>query len=226
MTRTTFDPTDRTTVRRLPKRASYDREAVYSILDEALICHVGFVIEGKPVVIPTIHARLGDRLYLHGSQASRMLRTLRDGVEACVTVTLLDGLVIARSAFHHSMNYRSVVVYGVATEVTDRQEKLTALGAIVEHVVPGRSADARGPNETELRATLVLSLPLEEVSAKIRTGGPIDDDDDYALPIWAGELPLTLTPAAPVADPRLPPEIELPGYVVRYQRRGGILPFR
>ena len=226
MTRTTFDPTDRTTVRRLPKRASYDREAVYSILDEALICHVGFVIEGKPVVIPTIHARKGDRLYLHGSQASRMLRTLRDGVEACVTVTLLDGLVIARSAFHHSMNYRSVVVYGVATEVTDRQEKLTALGAIVEHVVPGRSADARGPNETELRATLVLSLPLEEVSAKIRTGGPIDDDDDYALPIWAGELPLTLTPAAPVADPRLPPEIELPGYVVRYQRRGGILPFR
>ena len=224
MTRTTFDPTDRTTVRRLPKRASYDREAVYSILDEALICHVGFVIEGKPVVIPTIHARQGDRLYLHGSQASRMLRTLRDGVEACVTVTLLDGLVIARSAFHHSMNYRSVVVYGVATEVTDRQEKLTALGAIVEHVVPGRSADARGPNETELRATLVLSLPLEEVSAKIRTGGPIDDDDDYALPIWAGELPLTLTPAAPVADPRLPPEIELPGYVARYRRRGGILP--
>ena len=224
MTGTTFEATDRTTVRRLAKRGSYDRQTVYSILDEALICHVGFVIEGKPVVIPTIHARQGDRLYLHGSQASRMLRTLRDGVEACVTVTLVDGLVIARSAFHHSMNYRSVVVYGVATEVTDRLEKLTALDAIVEHVVPGRSADARAPNETELRGTLVLSLPLEEVSAKIRTGAPIDDDDDYALPIWAGEIPFTLTPATPIADPRLSPEIALPDYVARYRRRSGTLP--
>lgn len=216
--RATFETTDRTTVRRLPKRAAYDRQTVYSILDEALICHVGFVVEGKPVVIPTIHARLNDRLYVHGSQASRMLRTLREGVDVCVTVTLLDGLVIARSAFHHSMNYRSVVVYGVATEVIDRGEKLTALETIVEHVVPGRSADARGPSEAELRGTLVLSLSLEEVSAKIRTGGPIDDDEDYALPIWAGELPFSLTPAVPIADSRLSPEIALPDYVARYRR--------
>jgi nitroimidazol reductase NimA-like FMN-containing flavoprotein (pyridoxamine 5'-phosphate oxidase superfamily) len=221
MSGSAFEATDRTTVRRLAKRGSYDRETVYAILDEALICHVGFVIDGKPVVIPTIHARRDDRLYLHGSQASRMLRTLRDGVDACVTVTLLDGLVIARSAFHHSMNYRSVVVYGVATEVSDREEKLTALGAIVEHVVPGRSADARGPSEAELRSTLVLSLPLEEVSAKIRTGGPIDDDEDYALPIWAGHVPFKLTPGVPVADSRLDPEIGVPDYIARYKRKVG-----
>jgi nitroimidazol reductase NimA-like FMN-containing flavoprotein (pyridoxamine 5'-phosphate oxidase superfamily) len=213
-----FETTDRTTVRRLPKRASYDRQTVYSILDEALICHVGFVVEGKPVVIPTIHARLNDCLYLHGSQASRMLRTLRGGVDVCLTVTLLDGLVIARSAFHHSMNYRSVVVYGVATEVSDGEEKLTALETIVEHVVPGRFAHARRPSEAELQGTLVLSLPLEEVSAKIRTGAPIDDDEDYALPIWAGEIPLDLTPGVPIADSRLSPGIALPDYVARYRR--------
>ncbi len=216
--RATFETTDRTTVRRLPKRAAYDRQTVYSILDEALICHVGFVVEGKPVVIPTIHARLNDLLYVHGSQASRMLRALREGADVCVTVTLFDGLVIARSAFHHSMNYRSVVVYGVATEVSDRGEKLTALETIVEHVVPGRSADARGPSEAELRGTIVLSLPLEEVSAKIRTGGPIDDEADYSLPIWAGELPFSLRPAVPIADSRLSPEIALPDYVARYRR--------
>jgi nitroimidazol reductase NimA-like FMN-containing flavoprotein (pyridoxamine 5'-phosphate oxidase superfamily) len=218
MERPIFETTDRTTVRRLPKRASYDRQTVYSILDEALICHVGFVVEGKPVVIPTIHARLNDCLYLHGSQASRMLRTLRGGVDVCLTVTLLDGLVIARSAFHHSMNYRSVVVYGVATEVSDGEEKLTALETIVEHVVPGRFAHARRPSEAELQGTLVLSLPLEEVSAKIRTGGPIDDDEDYALPIWAGEIPLDLTPGVPIADSRLSPGIALPDYVARYRR--------
>jgi nitroimidazol reductase NimA-like FMN-containing flavoprotein (pyridoxamine 5'-phosphate oxidase superfamily) len=222
MSGTTFDATERTTVRRLAKRGSFDRATVYSILDEALFCHVGFVIEGKPVVIPTIHARRGDLLYLHGSQANRMLRTLRGGVEACVTVTLLDGLVIARSAFHHSMNYRSVVVYGVATEVTDRDEKLIALETIVEHVVPGRTADARGPTDAELRGTLVLSIPLEEVSAKIRTGGPIDDEEDYALPIWAGELPFTVTPATPIADSRLAPDIALPDYIARYERPAGI----
>jgi nitroimidazol reductase NimA-like FMN-containing flavoprotein (pyridoxamine 5'-phosphate oxidase superfamily) len=218
MERPIFETTDRTTVRRLPKRASYDRQTVYSILDEALICHVGFVVEGKPVVIPTIHARLNDCLYLHGSQASRMLRTLRGGVDVCLTVTLLDGLVIARSAFHHSMNYRSVVVYGVATEVSDGEEKLTALKTIVEHVVPGRFAHARRPSEAELQGTLVLSLPLEEVSAKIRTGAPIDDDEDYALPIWAGEIPLNLTPGVPIADSRLSPGIALPDYVARYRR--------
>jgi nitroimidazol reductase NimA-like FMN-containing flavoprotein (pyridoxamine 5'-phosphate oxidase superfamily) len=209
--------TDRTTVRRLPKRGSYDRDLVYAILDEAYICHVGFVVDGKPVVIPTIHWREGDRLYLHGSGASRMLRTLRDGVEACVTVTLLDGLVLARSAFHHSMNYRSAVVFGRATEVTGEEKRL-ALTALVEHVCRGRSAEARGPNEVELNQTLVLSLPIEEASAKVRTGGPIDDEEDYALPIWAGVLPLRVVPQEPVADDRLPAGVPVPDYVKRYSR--------
>ncbi|HEV7919302.1 MAG TPA: pyridoxamine 5'-phosphate oxidase family protein, partial [Thermoanaerobaculia bacterium] len=177
--------TERTTVRRLPKRGLYDRQTIHAIIDEALICHVGFVVEGAPVVIPTIHTRVGDTLYFHGSAASRMLRSLRGGVEACVTVTLLDGLVLARSAFHHSMNYRSAVVFGTAREVTDAAEKLQVLHALVEHVAAGRSADARPPNDKELRQTLVLALPIEEASAKVRTGGPVDDDEDYALPIWA-----------------------------------------
>jgi nitroimidazol reductase NimA-like FMN-containing flavoprotein (pyridoxamine 5'-phosphate oxidase superfamily) len=175
------------------------------------------VIDGKPVVIPTIHWREGDRLYLHGSGASRMLRTLRDGVEACVTITLLDGLVLARSAFHHSMNYRSAVVFGRATEVTG-EEKGLALTALVEHVCRGRSAEARGPNEVELKQTLVLSLPIEEASAKVRTGGPIDDEEDYALPIWAGVLPLRVVPQEPVADDRLPAGVPIPDYVTRYSR--------
>jgi uncharacterized protein len=209
--------TDRTTVRRLLKRGSYDRDLVYAILDEAYICHVGFVIDGKPVVIPTIHWREGDRLYLHASGASRMLRTLRDGVEACVTITLLDGLVLARSAFHHSMNYRSAVVFGRATEVTGEEKRL-ALTALVEHVCRGRSAEARGPNEVELTQTLVLSLPIEEASAKVRTGGPIDDEEDYALPIWAGVLPLRVVPQEPVADDRLPAGVPIPDYVTRYSR--------
>jgi nitroimidazol reductase NimA-like FMN-containing flavoprotein (pyridoxamine 5'-phosphate oxidase superfamily) len=210
----------RTTVRRLPARGAYDRATVNAILDEALVCHVGFVVAdengGKPVVIPTIHTRVGETLYFHGSAASRMLRSLRGGVEACVTVTLLDGLVLARSAFHHSMNYRSVVIFGLAREVTEREEKLAALTALVEHVVHGRSADARGPNESELRQTLVLALPLAEASAKIRTGGPIDDEADYALPIWAGVIPFHLTPGEPVADGRS--EVAVPGYAVRYRR--------
>lgn len=215
----TYAPTERTAVRRLAGRASYDRALVHAILDEALICHLGFVVEGKPVVLPTIHTRVGEVLYVHGSAASRMLRTLRDGVEACVTVTLLDGLVLARSAFHHSMNYRSVVVFGKAREVGARGEKLAALAALVEHVVPGRGDSARPPNESELKQTLVLALPLEEVSAKVRTGGPIDDEEDYALPVWAGELPLTLTPGAPIADPRLHPGTALPEHVAAYRRR-------
>lgn len=194
--------TERTRVRRLANRASYDLETIHSILDEALICHVGFAVEGKPVVIPTIHWREGNQLYFHGSVASRMLRNLRDGVDACVTVTLLDGLVLARSAFHHSMNYRSVVVFGKAREVSDREEKLRALTALVEHVVPGRSPIVRAPNESELRQTLVLALPIEEASAKIRTGGPVDDEDDYALPVWAGVVPLTLVKGEPVEDRR------------------------
>ena len=210
--------TERTTVRRLAKRGVYDRETIEAIVDEALICHVGFVVDGRPVVIPTIHTRVGDQLYFHGSAASRMLRTLKNGVEACVTVTLLDGLVLARSAFHHSMNYRSAVIFGTAREVTDREEKLRVLDALVEHVCRGRSADVRAPNEAELRQTLVLALPLAEASAKVRTGGPVDDEEDYSLPTWAGVLPLQLVPQAAVADARLPQGVAVPEYVREYER--------
>jgi nitroimidazol reductase NimA-like FMN-containing flavoprotein (pyridoxamine 5'-phosphate oxidase superfamily) len=194
--------TERTTVHRLAKRASYDRETVHAILDEALICHVGFSVDGSPVVIPTIHWREGETLYIHGSVASRMLRTLKDGVDVCATITLVDGLVLARSAFHHSMNYRSVVILGKAREVTDREEKVKALECLVEHVVPGRSKVVRAPNESELRVTTVLALPIEEASAKVRTGGPVDDEDDYALPVWAGVIPLKLTQGEPIRDRR------------------------
>ena len=210
--------TDRTTVRRLANRGAYDRDTIHSILDEALICHVGFIADGQPMVIPTIHTRIDDTLYFHGSVASRMLRTLRNGIEACVTVTILDGLVLARSAFHHSMNYRSVVVLGTATEVTDREEKTRALDALVEHVVRGRSDDARPATEAEFKATLVLALPLNEASAKIRKGGPVDDEEDYAMPIWAGVLPLELTPQPAVADTRLRSDIALPEYIANYRR--------
>ena len=192
--------TPRTTVRRLPARANYDRDTIYAILDEAYICHLGFVVEGQPFVIPTIHARVGETLYIHGSAASRMLRSLRDGVDACVTVTLLDGLVLARSAFHHSMNYRSVVVLGKGREVTERQEKLRALEAIVEHVVLGRSSIVRPPNESEIRQTMVIALPLTEASAKIRTGPPVDDEPDYALDVWAGVIPIRLEKGEPIKD--------------------------
>ncbi|MGZ5442564.1 MAG: pyridoxamine 5'-phosphate oxidase family protein [Thermoanaerobaculia bacterium] len=191
--------TDRTKVRRLANRGNYDRETIHAILDEALVCHVGFVVDGAPVVIPTIHWREGDRLYVHGSAASRMLRMLKDGVDACVTVTLVDGLVLARSAFHHSMNYRSVVVFGKA-RVVEGEDKLHALDALVEHVVRGRSREMRPHKEIELKQTLVLALPLDEASAKIRTGGPVDDEEDYALPIWAGVVPLRLTAGEAIAD--------------------------
>jgi nitroimidazol reductase NimA-like FMN-containing flavoprotein (pyridoxamine 5'-phosphate oxidase superfamily) len=210
--------TERTTVKRLATRGNYDADTVHAILDEGLICHVGFTVNGSPVVIPTIHTRVGDMLYFHGSAASRMLRTLRDGVDACVCVTLLDGLVLARSSFHHSMNYRSAVVFGRATEVTDREEKVRVLDALVEHVARGRSADARRPNEIELKQTLVLALPINEASAKIRTGGPVDDEEDYALPIWAGVLPLRMTPGAVVPDDRLGAGIALPDYIANYKR--------
>jgi uncharacterized protein len=208
--------TDRTTVKRLASRGVYDREAVYAILDEAFICHAGFVVDGAPVVIPTIHWRQGDTLYMHGSAASRMLRSLRDGVEVCVTVTLVDALVIARSAFHHSMNYRSAMIFGTAREVTDREEKLVALDALVDHVLPGRAAEARPANEKELRQTLVLSLPITEASAKVRTGGPVDDEEDHALPIWAGVVPIALTFGKPVADERT--TAELPKSVLHVKR--------
>jgi nitroimidazol reductase NimA-like FMN-containing flavoprotein (pyridoxamine 5'-phosphate oxidase superfamily) len=209
--------TDRTTVRRLAKRAVYDREAVYAILDEALLCHVGFVVDGSPVVIPTIHWRENDTLYFHGSAASRMLRTLKNGVDACVTVTLLDGLVLARSAFHHSMNYRSVVILGNAREVTG-PEKLAAFDALVDHVCAGRRADVRPPNESEVRQTLLLAMPIDEASAKVRTGGPIDDEEDYAMDTWAGVLPLKLVPQSPIADSRLPNGTQVPDYVTSYRR--------
>ena len=217
-----YAPTERTTVVRHPERARYEKEVVEQILDKALICHFGFIVEGQPYVIPAIHARRGDRLYLHGSGASRMLRTLREGVPMCVTVTLLDGLVLARSAFKHSMNYRSVVVLGVATEVTDAAEKRAALKAIVEHVVPGRNEEARPPTESELGATMVLSILLEEVSAKIRSGPPADDELDYQWPCWAGEIPLRLTALAPVSDPRLHRSVEAPEYVKSYVAKGRV----
>lgn len=213
-----FPATERTTVRRMPKRASYEQAVVEAILDEALICHVGFVVDGQPYVIPTIYARVGDQLYVHGSAASRMLRAVQEGIPVCVTVTLLDGLVLARSAFHHSLNYRSVMILGTAVEVTDQTERLAALKAVVEHVVPQRWADVRWPSEQELKATLVLKLPLEEVSAKVRTGPPLDDEEDYQLPCWAGEVPLRLVAQVPVPDPRLDPRTVPRTYVRDYCR--------
>jgi nitroimidazol reductase NimA-like FMN-containing flavoprotein (pyridoxamine 5'-phosphate oxidase superfamily) len=191
---------------------------VYAILDEALFCHVGFIVDGQPYVMPTIHARVGDRLYLHGSKGSRMLRHLNSGGELCLTATLLDGLVLARSALHHSMNYRSAVVLGRAREVTDRAEKRSALRAVVEHVMPGRWDDTRQPNDKELDATFILSLPLREASAKVRTGPPLDEEEDYELSVWAGELPLRLTPQEPVPDARMTDELPPPRYVAYYDR--------
>ena len=211
-----FQPTQRTQVKRLPDRGAYDAETVFKILDEGLICHVGFSVDGQPFVIPTGFARVEDTLYIHGSAASRMLRTLAEGVQVCVTVTLLDGLVLARSAFHHSMNYRSVVMLGRATLVSDAAEKIKALEAFTEHIVRGRWNDVRLPTEAELKATTVLALPLAEVSAKIRTGPPKDDAEDYDLPIWAGVVPLTITSAAPIADPRLKAGLEPPAYAKKY----------
>jgi uncharacterized protein len=195
-------PTERTTVRRLPERGRYDRETVDAILDEAYICHLGLVDpEGRPFVVPTIHARVGDDLYVHGSPASRALRTAdKAPIDACVAVTIVDGLVLARSAFHHSMNYRSVVVYGPATRVEDLDEKRTALHAVVEHVLRDRSDGSREPNTKELKGTLVLRIPLDESSAKVRTGGPKDDDEDMDLDVWAGVVPLRLVPGAPEPD--------------------------
>jgi len=213
-----FTQTDRTTLKRLPKRGVYDRDIVYGILDKGFICHVGFTVDGRPFVIPTGYARVDDQLYIHGSQVSRMLRTLAEGVDVCVTVTLLDGLVLARSAFHHSMNYRSVVIFGRAAIVEQREAKLAALLAFSEHVIPGRWEEVRVPSEQELKATTVLSIPLIEVSAKVRSGPPLDDEEDYALNVWAGVIPLKVVAGEPISDPRLPKGIEPPPYVLNYTR--------
>lgn len=211
--------TKRTQLKRLPKRGNYDRDVINAILDEAFICHVGFVVDGQPYVIPTGFGRVGNDLYIHGSSASRMLRELSKGVDVCVTVTLIDGLVIARSAFHHSVNYRSVVVLGKAELVTDADEKNNALEAITEHIVPGRWADCRWPNELELRATSVLKLAINEASAKIRTGDPVDDEEDYALKFWAGVLPLKQIAGKPQDDARLSQGIDPPDYITNYDRK-------
>ena len=213
-----FEQTGRTRIHRMPKRASYDVAVVEAILAEGLYCHVGFSVDGQPYVIPTIYAHIEDRLYIHGSAASRMLGVIGERMPVCVTVTLLDGLVLARSGFHHSMNYRSVVVLGQATEVTDPDEKMAALKAIVDHVMVGRWEDVREPSAQELKATSVIRVPLEEVSAKIRTGPPVDDEDDYQLDCWAGEVPLRLVSQLPVADPQLRAGIALPAYAKNYKR--------
>src|SRR5690242_6614979 len=214
----TFPQTDRTKLKRLPKRGHFDRETVNAILDEGFICHVGFVVDGQPFVVPTGYARVDDKLYVHGSQASRMLRSLPGGIDACVTVTIVDGLVLARSAFHHSMNYRSVVVFGRATLVDDPAEKYQALLSLSEHFVRGRWADVREPNEQEMKLTTVLCLPVGEASAQIRTGPPLDAEEDYDLPIWAGVVPLQLVAGEPINAPRLPSEIPVPDYAAHYER--------
>jgi uncharacterized protein len=214
----TFPVTDRTRLVREAQRAVYDREAIYKILDEGFVCHVGFAAEGQPFVIPTLYARIGDALYLHGSAASRMLRGLSAGWPVCITVMLVDGLVLARSVFNHSMNYRSVVALGQTTLIEDPAEKLQALQAFTEKLIPGRWNDARQPNEKELKATSILKLPLTEVSAKVRTGAVEDDPEDYALPVWAGVIPLRLVADLPVRDERCDPSIPTPAYASNYKR--------
>jgi nitroimidazol reductase NimA-like FMN-containing flavoprotein (pyridoxamine 5'-phosphate oxidase superfamily) len=204
---------ERTRVQRHPERGVYDRETIAAILDEALISHVGFVVDGQPYVIPMIHARAGDVLYLHGSTASRLVRKLAEGVDVCVTATLLDGIVLARSVYNHSMNYRSAVVLGRARAVVDPEEKLAALETIVEHLVPGRWSDARLPDKKELKATTVLALALDEASAKIRTGPPKEWDEDLDLPIWAGVIPMSLVAGAAETDAGVPDGLPLPPYV-------------
>lgn len=212
-------PTPRTRIVREPQRAVYDRHAAYQILDEGFICHVGFVVEAQPYVIPTSYARKDDLLYIHGSAASRMLRHAATGIPVCVTVTLLEGLVLARSIFNHSMNYRSVVVLGTATSIEGREEKLAALHALSEHILPGRWNDSRQPNEQELKATAVLQLPIDEFSAKVRQGPVVDDEEDYSFPTWAGVIPLSMESHSPVDDSRLLEGITAPDYARKYSRR-------
>jgi len=211
-------PTSRTRVVREPQRAVYDRKVVNRVLDEGFICHVGFVLDGQPFVIPTSYGRHEDVLYIHGSAASRMLRNVSGGIPVCVTVTLLDGLVLARSIFNHSMNYRSVVVLGTGTAIEGPEEKLAALRLLAEHIVPGRWQEARQPNEKELKATTILQVPIREFSAKVRQGPVIDDEEDYAFPVWAGVLPLKVVPGDPIRDSRVLEGIDVPAYVKSYSR--------
>jgi nitroimidazol reductase NimA-like FMN-containing flavoprotein (pyridoxamine 5'-phosphate oxidase superfamily) len=211
-------PTERTRVIREPHRAVYDRAAIYAILDEAFVCHVGFTADSQTYVIPTMFARANDSIYFHGSAASRMLRNLSNGLPLCLTVTLADGLVLARSIFNHSMNYRSVVALGTAQLIDDPTEKLTALRAFTEKILPGRWNDARQPNEKELKATSILKLPLNEVSAKVRVGDVEDDADDYALKVWAGIVPLRLIADTPVRDERCDPSLPVPAYAKNFRR--------
>jgi uncharacterized protein len=218
---TVLPPSDRVRLRRRRERGNYDRRVIDAILDEALIAHLGIVDDtGQPFVIPTLHARSGDVVYCHGSSASRTLRALAAGAHACLTVSLIDGLVLARSAMHHSANYRSAMVIGTATSVEDPDEKRAALRAIVEHIVPGRWPEVRAPTDSELKATSVLAIPIEEASAKVRSGPPLDDEEDYALPAWAGVIPLSIETGSPEADPRLAPGIVPPAHVSGYRRPG------
>jgi nitroimidazol reductase NimA-like FMN-containing flavoprotein (pyridoxamine 5'-phosphate oxidase superfamily) len=219
-----FSVTERNRIHRVPSRGSYDRGTLHAILDEGLVASVGFALEGQPYVIPMVYARRGDLLYLHGAAASRLLK--QSEVPLCVTVTLIDGLVLARSAFHHSMNYRSAVILGLAREVTDAGERSAAFAAVVDHVLPGRAQACRPPNDKELRATRVLALPIDEASAKTRTGGPLDDDEDLPLPFWAGQLPLTLAAGAPVPDARAEPRAPLPDGLAAYRRVAFARPVR
>jgi nitroimidazol reductase NimA-like FMN-containing flavoprotein (pyridoxamine 5'-phosphate oxidase superfamily) len=212
-------PSPRTRLVREADRAVYDRAAAYKILDEGFICHLGFVADGQPFVIPTSYGRVDDNLYIHGSAASRMLRRIDEGIAVCVTVTLLDGLVLARSIFNHSMNYRSVVILGAAHAVTDAIEKLEALRLLSEHILPGRWAESRQPNEKELKATLVMRLPIEEFSAKVRQGPVVDDEEDYAFRTWAGVIPLTMVAGEPMDDARLLPDVKAPQYARAYTRK-------
>ena len=210
--------TDRTTVTRLAKRASYDKATILSILQEGLVCHISYVHENQPFLLPHLYAVKNDKIYIHGSVGSFMLRALKNEIDLCFSVTLIDGLVLARAAFHHSVNYRSVVLFGKATLVENEQEKTEALEALTEHVIPGRWAEARWPNAGELKQTIVLSLPIEEASAKIRTGGPSDDEEDYALDVWAGVLPLKTVAEAPIPDPKMKEQKEAPAYITNYSR--------
>jgi nitroimidazol reductase NimA-like FMN-containing flavoprotein (pyridoxamine 5'-phosphate oxidase superfamily) len=214
-----FNKTDKNRVRRSPERGIYDKETIYKIIDEAYFCHVGIVIDGKPVVIPTIHARNGNQIIFHGAKASRMLKYIKSGREVCLTFNLLDGLVLARSVFHHTMNYRSVVLFGKGIEIEEREEKLQALEIFSENLFPGRWGDARLPNEKELKQTSVVSIEIEEASAKVRAEGVKDEEEDYDLNVWAGVLLVNLEIGNPEADPKIKENIELPGYLKNYKTK-------